>query len=188
MRRTERVQGLRRMKFKEICARARRGVLCQSEAAEILGVSEHTFRRWRDRYEAEGPRVRTIAGRGLHARRFGDLRVLGRHGRRFRLGGGRRHRVGAAGAGGPSSGIRASHSGRRRRNTVCRRREDRPMSRGQAWNEVSCAASAALTAARFPLRGWRDSGRSRTGGCASGRSARALRPAVRARSSRRRRS
>ena len=54
MRRTERVQGLRLMKFEEIYGRTRRGALAQSEAAEILGVSERTFRRWRDRYEAEG--------------------------------------------------------------------------------------------------------------------------------------
>ena len=29
-------------------------LLSQAEAAEVLGVSERTFRRWRDRYEAEG--------------------------------------------------------------------------------------------------------------------------------------
>ena len=29
-------------------------MLSQAEAAEILGVSERTFRRWRDRFEAEG--------------------------------------------------------------------------------------------------------------------------------------
>ena len=28
--------------------------MSQAEAAEVLGVSERTFRRWRDRYEAEG--------------------------------------------------------------------------------------------------------------------------------------
>ena len=30
------------------------GGLSQVEAAAVLGVSERTFRRWRDRYEAEG--------------------------------------------------------------------------------------------------------------------------------------
>ena len=64
MRRTERVQGLRLMKFEEIYGRTRRGALAQSEAAEILGVSERTFRRWRDRYEAEG-------AEGLYDRRLG---------------------------------------------------------------------------------------------------------------------
>ena len=51
MRRTEQVQGLRLMKFDRIYGRTHRGGLSQAEAAEVL-VS--TFRRWRDRYEAEG--------------------------------------------------------------------------------------------------------------------------------------
>ena len=46
--------------------RAHRGVLSQAEAAEILGVSERTFRRWRDRFEAEG-------AEGLYDRRLGRL-------------------------------------------------------------------------------------------------------------------
>ena len=54
MGRTEQVQGLRLMKFEEIYGRTHGGVLSQTEAAEVLGVSERTFRRWRDRYEAEG--------------------------------------------------------------------------------------------------------------------------------------
>ena len=54
MRRTEQAQGLRLMKFEEVYGRPRRGVLGQAEAAEILGVSERTFRRWRDRFEADG--------------------------------------------------------------------------------------------------------------------------------------
>ena len=54
------------MKFEEVYGRTCRGVLCQSEAAEILGVSERTFRRWRDRYEAEG-------AEGLHDRRLGRV-------------------------------------------------------------------------------------------------------------------
>ena len=54
MRRTEQLQGLRLMKFEEIYGRSYRGELSQLEAAEILGVSERTFRRWRDRFEAEG--------------------------------------------------------------------------------------------------------------------------------------
>ena len=40
--------------------------LGQAEAAEILGVSERTFRRWRDRFEAEG-------AEGLYDRRLGRL-------------------------------------------------------------------------------------------------------------------
>jgi len=55
MRRTEVLQGLREMKFEEIHDRFRRGRLSTLEASEWLGISERTFRRWRDRYEAEGP-------------------------------------------------------------------------------------------------------------------------------------
>ena len=64
MGRTEQVQGLRLMKFDEIYGRTHGGVLSQTEAAEVLGVSERTFRRWRDRYEAEG-------AEGLYDRRLG---------------------------------------------------------------------------------------------------------------------
>lgn len=66
MRRTEMLQGLREMKFEEIRDRFRRGRLSASEAAEWLGVSERTFRRWRGRYEAEGPA-------GLLDRRLGRV-------------------------------------------------------------------------------------------------------------------
>ena len=66
MRRTEQAQGLRLMKFEEVYGRTRRGVLGQAEAAEILGVSERTFRCWRDRFEAEG-------AEGLYDRRLGRL-------------------------------------------------------------------------------------------------------------------
>ena len=66
MRRTEQAQGLRLMKFEEVYGRTCRGVLGQAEAAEILGVSERTFRRWRDRFEAEG-------AEGLYDRRLGRV-------------------------------------------------------------------------------------------------------------------
>ena len=66
MRRTEQVQGLRLMKFEEVYGRSHRGGLSQAEAAEVLGVSERTFRRWRDRYEAEG-------ADGLYDRRLGRV-------------------------------------------------------------------------------------------------------------------
>ncbi|MCH8035896.1 MAG: helix-turn-helix domain-containing protein [Proteobacteria bacterium] len=42
------------MKFEDVYGRCYRGDLSQVEASEILGVSERTFRRWRDRWEAEG--------------------------------------------------------------------------------------------------------------------------------------
>ena len=47
-------EGIRRMRFEDLLGRQRRGELCQEEAAEILGISERTFRRWRDRLEDEG--------------------------------------------------------------------------------------------------------------------------------------
>ena len=54
MRRTEVLQGIRLMKFSEILGRTRSRELSQGEAASVLGVSERTFRRWRERYDAEG--------------------------------------------------------------------------------------------------------------------------------------
>ena len=66
MRRTEQAQGLRLMKFEEVYGRTLRGVLSQAEAAEILGMSERTFRRWRDRFEADG-------AEGLYDRRLGRV-------------------------------------------------------------------------------------------------------------------
>ncbi len=64
MRRTELLQGLRIMKFEVVLERCRARKLSQIEAAEILGVNERTFRRWRDRYEDEGLD-------GLYDRRLG---------------------------------------------------------------------------------------------------------------------
>ncbi len=54
------------MKFEEIYGRTYRGELSQMEAAEILGMSERTFRRWRDRYDADG-------AEGLYDRRLGKV-------------------------------------------------------------------------------------------------------------------
>ena len=66
MRRIEQLQGLRLMKFEEVYGRTYRGELSQLEAAEILGMSERTFRRWRDRFQAEG-------AEGLYDRRLGRV-------------------------------------------------------------------------------------------------------------------
>ena len=68
MRRTEQAQGLRLMKFEEVYGRTVRGELSQAEAAEaeVLGMSERTFRRWRDRFEADG-------AEGLYDRRLGRV-------------------------------------------------------------------------------------------------------------------
>ena len=54
MRRTEVLQGLRRIKFEAIYGRGQARRLSQAEAAEILGMSERTFRRWRKRYDEAG--------------------------------------------------------------------------------------------------------------------------------------
>lgn len=66
MKRTELLQGLRVMKFVELNGRVKRRSLTQGQAAQILGVSERTFRRWRDREEEEG-------AQGLYDRRLGMI-------------------------------------------------------------------------------------------------------------------
>ena len=69
MRRTEQVQGLRLMKFEEIYERTTARRLSQHEAASILGVSERTFRRWREPVRGFGARrvFMTAAWAGLRA-------------------------------------------------------------------------------------------------------------------------
>ena len=64
MRRSELLQGLREMKFATVVGRWKRHDLSRVEAAEVLGVTERTFRRWCRRFEEEG-----IAG--LADRRLG---------------------------------------------------------------------------------------------------------------------
>jgi hypothetical protein len=43
-------EGIRRMRFEDVLGRSDRSELSQIEAAELLGVSERTFRRWGDRH------------------------------------------------------------------------------------------------------------------------------------------
>ena len=57
-------EGIRRMRFEALVERQERGELSQLEAAEVLGISERSFRRWRDRLRDEGPS-------GLEDRRLG---------------------------------------------------------------------------------------------------------------------
>src|SRR5512144_585894 len=64
MGRAEVLQEIRRMRFEALLERHERGQLNQIEAAELLGVSERTFRSWRDRLRDEGPE-------GLLDRRIG---------------------------------------------------------------------------------------------------------------------
>lgn len=64
MGRASTLQDIRIMRFEDLLWRQERGELSQLEAASLLGVSERTFRRWRDRHEEEGPA-------GLRDRRIG---------------------------------------------------------------------------------------------------------------------
>jgi transposase len=57
-------EGVRRMRFETLLDRHERGDMSQAEAAEMLGISERSFRRWRDRLRDEGPS-------GLADRRLG---------------------------------------------------------------------------------------------------------------------
>ncbi len=54
MRRTEAHQGVRMIKFLSILGRYEAAEFSQLEAAELLGVGERTFRRWRQRFEDVG--------------------------------------------------------------------------------------------------------------------------------------
>jgi transposase len=54
MRRTEALQGVRMAMFLNLLHRWESAELNQEEAAELLGVTERTFRRWTRRYEEDG--------------------------------------------------------------------------------------------------------------------------------------
>ena len=62
--RAEVLQGVREMRFEALLDRHERGGLNQQETAEMPGIGERTFRRWRDRLRDEGPS-------GLRDRRIG---------------------------------------------------------------------------------------------------------------------
>jgi transposase len=57
-------EGIRQMRFENVLGRWERSELSQAEAAELLGVGERTFRRWRDRHRDAGVT-------GLRDRRLG---------------------------------------------------------------------------------------------------------------------
>ncbi|MGH7211113.1 MAG: ISNCY family transposase [Acetobacteraceae bacterium] len=52
------------MRFEDVLGRSERSELSQMEAAELLGVSERTFRRWRDRHREAG--LSGLEDRRLH--------------------------------------------------------------------------------------------------------------------------
>ena len=54
MKRTEMLQEIRKMRFKEAYDGWQEGRLSQGEAARILGICDRSFRRYRDRYEEQG--------------------------------------------------------------------------------------------------------------------------------------
>ena len=56
------------MRFEELYERRQRRTLTMAEAGAMLGVTERTFRRWCDRYEADG-------AAGLADRRLGRASV-----------------------------------------------------------------------------------------------------------------
>ena len=69
------------MRFEALLERHERGELSQVEAAEMLGMSERTFRRWRDRLQEEGPEglIDRRIGKPSNRRAAADeiLRMLG---------------------------------------------------------------------------------------------------------------
>jgi transposase len=81
------LQEIRKMRFEALLDRQARGELSQIEAAEMLGVSERTFRRWRDRLGDEGPqglvdrRIGKPSGRRAAADEI--LRMLGLYRERY---------------------------------------------------------------------------------------------------------
>ena len=54
MRRSEALQGVRVIRFLDILGRYEAAEFSQMEAAELLGIGERTFRRWRQRFEDDG--------------------------------------------------------------------------------------------------------------------------------------
>src|SRR5262245_28796430 len=66
MRRTEWLQDRRMQKFRDVLSRWERRELSAMEAGELLGCSERQFRRYRGRYEEDGPA-------GLLDRRLGKI-------------------------------------------------------------------------------------------------------------------
>ena len=82
MRRTEALQGARMAVFLNLLRRWESAELNQEEAAELLGVSERTFRRWTRRYDEEGEaglldrRLGKASGRRVPADRAEEVERL----------------------------------------------------------------------------------------------------------------
>ena len=84
MRRTEAHQGVRMIKYLSVLSRYEAAELSQLEAAELLGMSERTFRRWGQRFEEDGEaglldrRLGKASGKVLAKRRARGFRLTGR--------------------------------------------------------------------------------------------------------------
>jgi transposase len=82
MRRSEAYQGVRVIKFRDVFGRYESSELDQMEAAELLGVSERTFRRWCRRYEEAGEaglldrRLGRASGKRVPVDRAEEVEVL----------------------------------------------------------------------------------------------------------------
>ena len=82
MRRSEQLQGLRMLKLRDVLSRWESSRLSQLEAAELLGMSERTFRRWARRLEEEGDeglvdrRLGRVSGRAVPDDRRGEVARL----------------------------------------------------------------------------------------------------------------
>ncbi len=82
MRRSEAHQGVRMIKFLDILGRYEASEFGQLEAAELLGVEERTFRRWRQRYEDDGEaglldrRLGKVSGKRVPADREAEVEAL----------------------------------------------------------------------------------------------------------------
>jgi DNA-binding transcriptional regulator YiaG len=62
------LQEVRQMRFEELYERRQRRDVTMAEAAEMIGVTERTFRRWSGRYDAEGAERRRLRRRRLRVR------------------------------------------------------------------------------------------------------------------------
>jgi transposase len=82
MRWTEARQGVRMIKFRGVLDRYEASEFNQIEAAELLGVTERTFRRWCHRYEEEGDaglldrRLGGISAKRVPASRAAEIEAL----------------------------------------------------------------------------------------------------------------
>jgi transposase len=82
MRRTAALQGVRVIKFVDILGRYEALEFNQLEAAELLGVGERTFRRWRQRFEDDGEaglldrRLGKVSGRRVPVDRETEVEML----------------------------------------------------------------------------------------------------------------